>query len=524
MARAEFEQIEAQFEATRARVQLALDDVFSSSSAELVPKAERVARLGGVRATLQAAGKEFREIIAAEVEKLQTLDGRDGKLAAEQTQRIKERERELRLLEDRIREVDHELRQLNATFASEFREITFGGIANKLDQLDGALRNLGENIEDIAVGFIDNWTSAAAEFVVNGFKIEGAAEAIVQALDAVRAAELELAKVELNRLDVEAHIRRIRDEVEDPLARENAIREAREAQSRAEELARDGVNRGREEQRRVEDENSFTGQSAQLLQQAVSEGLAATLKAGFLEVFKGVLGPLGGAFDEPGSTPLNPIYANVLNLPAARAAGQGASLLGDLLGGGPQTLAPVEEAGTLAEGVEASTTGFFSQIGDLFSQGFSGLFSSISSIFSGFSSGFSSLISGIGSLFAGSAGGGSGAGGWLSLLGSLFGAFFHQGGIAGEGGRGRMIPAFAFAGAPRLHDGGMLGLRSNEVPAILEAGEEVLTRNDPRHRLNGGVMVQMTVNTPDGNSFRQSRGQIATELQIALDRASRRNR
>lgn len=520
VARAEFEQIEAQFEATRARVQLALDDIFSSSSAELVPKAERVARLGGVRATLQAAGAEFRQIIAREVEKLQTLDGRDAKLAAEQTQKIRERERELRLLEDRIREVDHELSQLNATFLSEFQSITFGRIVNKLDELDGALRNLGENLEDIAAGFIDHWTTAAAAFVVNGGEIEGAAEAIVQALDAVRAAQLELAKVELNRLDVEAHVRRIRDEVEDPLARENAIREARAAQARAEELARDAVTRGREEQSRVEEEFSFSGVSQNLLQAAVTEGLAATLKAGFLEVFKGVLGPLGGAFDEPGSTPLNPIFANVVNqpLPGTAVAAGGGLLDGFFNGTGPRLPEgdPAAAANQASATAQSAATSFFSSIGEFFTDGFGSLTDTLGSA-------ISSLVSSLSGLFSG--GGTGSAGSLVSLFSSIFGAFLHEGGIAGAGGVLRRVPALAFAGAPRLHEGGMLGLRSNEVPAILERGEEVLTRDDPRHQRNGGgVTVHMNVTSPDVSSFRQSKGQIATELSIALNRATRRNR
>ncbi|MXV13506.1 hypothetical protein DYQ93_21195, partial [Xanthomonas sp. LMG 8992] len=31
------------------------------------------------------------------------------------------------------------------------------------------------------------------------------------------------------------------------------------------------------------------------------------------------------------------------------------------------------------------------------------------------------------------------------------------------------------------------GLGPDEVPAVLQRGEEVLTRNDPRHRANGGA-------------------------------------
>ncbi len=34
----------------------------------------------------------------------------------------------------------------------------------------------------------------------------------------------------------------------------------------------------------------------------------------------------------------------------------------------------------------------------------------------------------------------------------------------------------AFAGAPRLHRGGWAGLRPDEVPAILQRGERVLSR------------------------------------------------
>jgi hypothetical protein len=40
--------------------------------------------------------------------------------------------------------------------------------------------------------------------------------------------------------------------------------------------------------------------------------------------------------------------------------------------------------------------------------------------------------------------------------------------------------------APRYHNGGIVGLRPNEMAAVLERGEEVLTRSDPRHRYNGG--------------------------------------
>lgn len=61
----------------------------------------------------------------------------------------------------------------------------------------------------------------------------------------------------------------------------------------------------------------------------------------------------------------------------------------------------------------------------------------------------------------------------------------HSGSMAGQGIK-RTVPAWVFAGAPRMHSGGMAGLAPNEVPAILQAGEEVLSRNDPRNAANGG--------------------------------------
>lgn len=64
----------------------------------------------------------------------------------------------------------------------------------------------------------------------------------------------------------------------------------------------------------------------------------------------------------------------------------------------------------------------------------------------------------------------------------------HAGGLAGSGPR-RQVDAGTlalFAGAPRFHSGGLPGLRADEVPAILQKGEEVLSRGDPRNVMNGG--------------------------------------
>ena len=52
--------------------------------------------------------------------------------------------------------------------------------------------------------------------------------------------------------------------------------------------------------------------------------------------------------------------------------------------------------------------------------------------------------------------------------------------------RTRSAPATWFANAPRMHTGGVVGLAPDEVPTILQKGEEVLSAGDPRNVMNGG--------------------------------------
>lgn len=62
----------------------------------------------------------------------------------------------------------------------------------------------------------------------------------------------------------------------------------------------------------------------------------------------------------------------------------------------------------------------------------------------------------------------------------------HGGGMAGTGPK-RQVNPMLFMGAPRYHTGGMVGLKPDERPAILQTGEEVLSRQDPRNQANGGA-------------------------------------
>ena len=84
--------------------------------------------------------------------------------------------------------------------------------------------------------------------------------------------------------------------------------------------------------------------------------------------------------------------------------------------------------------------------------------------------------------------------GSYSMGGSTSGyaSYFHSGGIVGESySPRRMIPAYAFAGAPRLHK----GLDADEFPAILQRGERVLSRKEVAQ--GGGNIsfnIPMTIN------------------------------
>ncbi|UXU75675.1 MULTISPECIES: phage tail tape measure C-terminal domain-containing protein [unclassified Paracoccus (in: a-proteobacteria)] len=107
--------------------------------------------------------------------------------------------------------------------------------------------------------------------------------------------------------------------------------------------------------------------------------------------------------------------------------------------------------------------------------------------------------------------------GALGGAGGIFANILHAGGIVGSPGRGRMVPALAFAGAPRMHSGGWAGLRPDEVPAILQRGERVLSRREAAgYGQAGASTVNVTINARDAESFRQSRTQVASDIARAV--------
>ena len=103
--------------------------------------------------------------------------------------------------------------------------------------------------------------------------------------------------------------------------------------------------------------------------------------------------------------------------------------------------------------------------------------------------------------------------------GGLFANILHSGGTVGVAGSSRMVPAMAFAGAPRMHSGGWAGLKPDEVPAILQRGERVLSRREAAgygQSQGAAPNISVTINARDADSFRQSRTQVAADIARAV--------
>jgi tail tape-measure protein len=107
--------------------------------------------------------------------------------------------------------------------------------------------------------------------------------------------------------------------------------------------------------------------------------------------------------------------------------------------------------------------------------------------------------------------------GALGNLGGIFAPVLHAGGLVGSAAPQRMVPAMAFAGAPRMHSGGWAGLRPDEVPAILQKGERVLNRREVQQYGTGRAPnITISIQTRDAESFRQSRTQVSADIARAV--------
>ena len=107
--------------------------------------------------------------------------------------------------------------------------------------------------------------------------------------------------------------------------------------------------------------------------------------------------------------------------------------------------------------------------------------------------------------------------GALGGAGGIFANILHAGGMVGSPSPGRMVPALAFANAPRMHAGGWAGIKPDEVPAILQRGERVLSRREAAgYGQSSAPAVNVTIMARDAESFRQSRTQVASDIARAV--------
>lgn len=240
-----------------------------------------------------------------------------------------------------------------------------------------------------------------------------------------------------------------------------------------------------------------------------SSGLFSTFGDLFSPIFQTDVGSATGAANSAlsslgagvlGSSPATPLYTtSVSSLPGA---GEDVPGLGDLLGKGKDATDQYENISS----VDAlPDKGFFTSTFDSLTSSISSFASSVgsgisavgSSIAGAFTSGLDALQGFFAPLFqsliaavttsgtAGTATAGIGA-----AAGAAGAAAAHNGGIAGRTTMRRTgISPAVFANAVRHHVGGKAGgdgLAPSEVPVILEKGEEILTRKDPRHQDNLG--------------------------------------
>lgn len=123
---------------------------------------------------------------------------------------------------------------------------------------------------------------------------------------------------------------------------------------------------------------------------------------------------------------------------------------------------------------------------------------------------------------------GVGGGGFLSgsvAFGGLLmgmGSGFHSGGTVGAGGTPRPVNPAWFSHAPRYHSGGMVGLRPDEVPAILQRGEIVLSRQDVANgkaSARNVTVVQNFGRIEDGRDFERHQAAATRRLRKELENA-----
>jgi hypothetical protein len=160
----------------------------------------------------------------------------------------------------------------------------------------------------------------------------------------------------------------------------------------------------------------------------------------------------------------------------------------DLAGGVGDAVAKVPDESFFSSTFDSLSSGIgdgLSSVGSLISSGAQATVSGIGSLGSSLLGFLGTLVNTIVAAISASAGSDAAGG----LAGAAAGvAAAHGGGIAGRTTMTRygVGGPNLFTDAVRYHTGGKAGLAPNEVPVILEKGEEVLTKQDPRHQDNLG--------------------------------------
>lgn len=235
----------------------------------------------------------------------------------------------------------------------------------------------------------------------------------------------------------------------------------------------------------------------------------------------GEKGLLTGALDtasgaiEPGLSPATPLYTksvdDLFGLGGGEGAEGGVGVLGQVLGaskgkeGAEGAVEAVADKGFMGDQFD----GLVGTIRETSGSVVSGLMENATSIVGSVGSGLSSVISTISTaitsiiaaIYTTSAAEQTTAA--TSSFGSAGMGAAHNGGIAGRFTMRRTgVHPSVFQDAIRYHTGGKAGLAPDEVPAILQKGEEVLTEQDPRHRDNLGKGEGGEGGDTGGNIFR----------------------
>jgi hypothetical protein len=133
------------------------------------------------------------------------------------------------------------------------------------------------------------------------------------------------------------------------------------------------------------------------------------------------------------------------------------------------------------------------------------------------------IKSAVGGIIGAIGGGGFGAGGsdgaGTISQDAVYSHEFHRGGIVGGSAPVRVTSSSVFANAPRLHS----GLRSNEFPAILEKGEEVIPKNRNGQGMNFSPNMKVVIVRNEREAYLEAMNSAEGEKVIVKHVANNRN-